>query len=67
MRYKGNIQDHFDVQPQGSIALVKPTTDWAKEWWSDNVEESSMMGQYFVVEQRYLKEILLGAKEVLET
>ncbi len=46
---------------------MRPTTEWAEEWWEDNVEDAQMMGQYFVVEQRYLKEILLGAKEVLET
>ena len=67
MQYKGDIHDHFDIQPQGTIALVRPTTEWAEEWWSDNVEDLGKMGLYYVVEPRYLQNILDGAKEVLET
>ena len=67
MKYKGDIHDHFDIQPQGTIALVRPTTEWAEEWWSDNVEDLGKKGLYYVVAPRYLQNILDGAKEVLET
>ena len=55
------MDDHFEIINQGSLTLVKPLTEFAQEWWKDNVDDDAqMMGQYFVVEPRYLQNILEG-------
>jgi hypothetical protein len=55
------MDDHFKIINQGSLALVKPLTEFSQEWWKDNVDDDAqMMGQYFVVEPRYLQNILEG-------
>ena len=55
------MEEHFEIINQGSLALVMPLTEFAQEWWKDNVDDDAqMMGQYFVVEPRYLLNILEG-------
>jgi hypothetical protein len=46
---------------QGSLVLFKPVTDFAKEWWADNVDTNAMMsGSFYVVEHRYANDIIEG-------
>ena len=55
------MEEHFEIINQGSLALVKPLTEWSQNWWKDNVDDDAqMLGQYFVVEPRYLQNILEG-------
>ena len=43
MKYKGTIQDYFNIKQSGSIVLFKPETKFAEEWWEE-------LGQLLVVE-----------------
>ena len=67
MRYKGTPATHFEIKQSGSIVLFTPKTEWASEWWEENVEEGQMLGGSHAVEHRYAQNILDGIKEVLET
>ncbi len=67
MKYKGTIQDYFNIKQSGSIVLFKPETEFAKEWWEENVEESQTIGGAYAVEHRYADEIIEGFTEVLQT
>ena len=43
------------------MALVLPVTETAKSWWTDNVDPECMRsGPFYVVEPRYLQNILEG-------
>ena len=62
------MEEHFEIINQGSLALVKPLTEWSQNWWKDNVDhDAQMLGQYFVVEPRYLQNILEGFAADYET
>ncbi len=67
MKYKGNIQDYFNIKQSGSIVLFKPETKFAEEWWEENVEESQMIGGAYAVEHRYANDIIEGFTELLQT
>jgi len=55
------MEDHFKIINQGSLALVKPLTEWSQNWWTDNVDPECMRsGPFYVVEPRYLQDILEG-------
>ena len=44
------FDDHFFTQYEGRITLFKPTTDWAIDWWNENIESNAKMysGGYMV-------------------
>ena len=67
MKYKGTIQDYFNIKQSGSIVLFKPETKFAEEWWEENVEESQTIGGAYAVEHRYANDIIEGFTEVLQT
>ncbi len=67
MKYKGTIQDYFNIKQSGSIVLFKPETQFAEEWWEENVEESQTIGGAYAVEHRYADDIIEGFTEVLQT
>jgi hypothetical protein len=53
--------EHFEIIPSGSIVLVEPCTEFAKEWWNDNVDSNCpKMGNWFAVECRYFSDIRDG-------
>lgn len=52
---------HFEIENHGTLVLVKPITEFAKEWWYKNVDpHADMYGKFFVVETRYLEPIMQG-------
>ena len=54
------INDHFNIYDHQSILLVHPKTDRAEAWFIENVENPMRWGSSFVIEPRYLENILLG-------
>jgi len=67
LKYKGTIQDYFNIKQSGSIVLFKPETKFAEEWWEENVEDSQTIGGAYAVEHRYADDIIEGFTEVLQT
>ena len=65
MKYKGTTQTHFEIKKAGSIVLFEPLTEWASEWWEENVEDSQMIGGAYAVEHRYAEDIATGITEAL--
>lgn len=51
----------------GSIVLVRPLTDAAREWIEENVEiDAQWLGESLAVERRYARAILLALRDELE-
>ena len=67
MKYKGTIQDYFNIKQSGSKVLFTPETKMAEEWWDENVQESQMIGGAYAVEHRYADDIIEGFTELLQT
>jgi len=67
VKYKGTIQDYFNIKQSGSIVLFTPETKFAEEWWEENVEESQTIGGAYAVEHRYADDIIEGFTELLQT
>ena len=65
MKYKGTTDVHFDIKKAGSIVLFEPLTEWASEWWEENVEDSQMIGGAYAVEHRYAEDIATGITAAL--
>jgi hypothetical protein len=65
MKYKGTTDIHFEIKKAGSIVLFEPLTEWASEWWEENVEDSQMIGGAYAVEHRYAEDIATGITEAL--
>jgi|TARA_R100001079_G_C4326839_1_gene101430 hypothetical protein len=65
MKYKGTTETHFEIKNTGSIVLFEPLTEWASEWWEENVEDSQMIGGAYAVEHRYAEDIAAGITEAL--
>ena len=65
MKYKGTTDIHFEIKKAGSIVLFEPLTEWASEWWEENVEDSQMIGGAYAVEHRYAEDIANGITEAL--
>ena len=55
----------IEIKKAGSIVLFEPLTEWASEWWEDNVEDSQMIGGAYAVEHRYAEDIATGITEAL--
>ena len=47
----------FSVEDHGSIFLVTPHTDAAREWWDEKVHDGQSLGLGFAVEHRYIYDI----------
>ena len=51
----------FEINNQGSIFLFTPLTEDAELWWEENVSnDCQKFGNAFVVEHRYVYDILDG-------
>lgn len=49
------------VRSEGSIFLLTPMTDAAREWISNHIpEDAQYMGRSLVVEHRYVADIVAG-------
>lgn len=60
MREKASQPDVF-VSNEGSIFLLTPMSDKAREWISEHIPEGAMyMGRALVVEHRYVEDIVAG-------
>lgn len=59
----GNEQtEHFRVEHHGSVSLVRPQTDAAREWLQEHTD-GQWLGSALAVEPRYLDDLLAGAYE----
>lgn len=47
----------FSVEDHGSIFLVTPHTDAAKEWWETSVDDGQSFGPGYAVEHRFIQNI----------
>ena len=53
----------FSVENHGSIFLVHPLTDAAREWISENVApDSQFWGRALAVEHRFIGDLVRGAR-----
>lgn len=51
----------FELSDHGSIALIRPLTDAARDWCSDNLPDDAMtLGDAYAVEPRYAMDIAEG-------
>ena len=51
----------FVVNDQGSIVLLLPNSDAAREWLADNIADDAMyFGRSLVIEHRYADDVLAG-------
>jgi hypothetical protein len=50
----------FIVQDHGSVVLVHPQNQAAKDWIKENVDDPQYFGEALVVEPRYLDNLTLG-------
>lgn len=49
------------VSNHGSIALVRPLTDAARDWLRDNVQDNAQyLGASLAVEPRYIDDLVAG-------
>lgn len=55
----------FELSDQGSIALVRPLTDAARDWCAGYLgdDDTMMMGDAYAVEPRYAVDIAEGIYE----
>lgn len=59
-RALGVIRD-FDVENHGTIFLLRPLTETAREWIEEHIPGDAMtFGDAVVVEHRYINDILTG-------
>lgn len=57
------METDFTLRNEGSIALLKPETAWARTWIDDNIGEDNGYQPYYptvVIEHRYLHDIVEG-------
>jgi hypothetical protein len=51
----------FEVDDQGSIVLIRPITDAARNWCNEYLPEDCMMyGSAYAIEHRYADAIIEG-------
>lgn len=60
----GSSEGH-DVRTsnQGSIVLVEPLTQVAKDWIEEHVQDPQFFAESLVVEPRYLEDLIAGMVE----
>jgi phage gp46-like protein len=53
----------FTVRTEGTLVLFTPTTEAARDWWTENVAEGVTIGvETHVVEHRFARDIIVGAR-----
>ncbi len=58
------VKPDFTLQNEGTIYLLTPLTDSAKEWVSDHLpEDAQWFGNGVVVEHRYIACIVQGIQD----
>jgi len=50
----------FLIENHGTICLIRPENDWARDWLYDNLHEPQWLGDAAVVEHRYIGDIVQG-------
>lgn len=56
------MADDIRVQNEGTIFILYPLTTKADDWFEENLpEDCQMWGRGFVIEHRYVEDILMGA------
>lgn len=51
----------FNLTNHGSIVTIRPMNEEAQTWWDDNVDpDAQMFGGAYVVEPRYVEQIVTG-------
>ena len=59
----GKIRHDFWLQNEGSIVLLHPLTDRAKEWIEEHIpEDAQSFGDAVVIEPRYVSDIVAGIR-----
>ena len=53
----------FTVRNEGSLFMVTPVSQSAKDWVQENVSEAQWMGGAFAVEARYIADLTRGMLE----
>lgn len=54
----------FSIDNQGTIFLVQPNNEAAKQWLADNVEDGAQwFSSSLVVEHRYIQDLVAGMRE----
>jgi len=55
-------QPDFEVQNHGSIYLLRPLTEAARDWCNDNLpDDAPTFGHAYAIEHRYIRDIVEGA------
>lgn len=50
----------FTIENHGSLFLLRPESDQAREWVAENVEDAMRFGHAVVIEPRYVEGIVEG-------
>jgi hypothetical protein len=50
----------FRLQGEGTISILYPLTERAEQWATDHLEEGPRWGTGYVIEHRYVGDILFG-------
>lgn len=51
---------NFTLTDHGTIWLLKPRNDVAREWISDNLRSPATFGRAIAIEARYIEDIVTG-------
>lgn len=51
---------HFHIQNEGTVLLLRPLTESAREWVAENISEHQEFAGAVVVEHRYISDIMQG-------
>jgi hypothetical protein len=58
-----NVVADFFVQNEGSLFLLRPLTDAAREWIGEYIPEGAQTwGDAIVIEHRYIADVVAGAQ-----
>lgn len=57
---EGLTEYDFRVQDEGSIVVLHPQNDWARDWLYEHVVDPQWWGGGVVIEPRYLSNLLGG-------
>jgi hypothetical protein len=62
-RAKHHVAPDFFVRDEGSIFLLEPLTDDAREWAKEHLPaDATYWGDSVVVEHRYIRDIVVGIR-----
>lgn len=61
------MSNQYEVQNHGSVFILLPTSDAAKDWCNEHISEDAIRWcTGYVVEHRYIGDIINGLDEALE-